>query len=77
VKGQISELPALVGTVCAVPKERKIRIASVKNRHGEADPTGRTYMELEFNGPSGQISDPKVSYQSSWTGPNYYERGEQ
>lgn len=76
VKGQISELPAVIGTICAVPKEGKIRIASVKNRHGEADPTGKTFMELDFHGPSGQISDPKVSYQSSWSGPNYYERGD-
>lgn len=79
VKGQISELPALIGTVALDAKAGKFRYASVKNRHGEADPTAKKYIELDFDGPSGRISDPKVSYQSSWTGPSYYqhERGEQ
>ena len=75
VKGQISELPALIGTICAAPAEGKLRFAAVKNRHGEADPTAKRYYELDFDGPSGRISDPKISYQSSWTGPSY-ERGD-
>lgn len=74
IKGQVTELPALVCTVCADVPAGKLRFASVKNRHGKADPTGKTYLELDFDGPSGRISDPKVSYQSSWTGPSYYER---
>lgn len=74
VKGQISELPAMIGTVCADVPAGKLRFASVKNRHGKADPTGKTYLELDFDGPSGRITDPKISYQSSWTGPSYYER---
>lgn len=78
VKGQISELPALVCTVAADSKAGKFRMAAVKNRHGEADPMARQYLELDFDGPSGRISDPKVSYQSSWAGPSYFnERGDQ
>lgn len=77
VKGQISELPALIGTVCARPQEGKLLYASVKNRHGEADPTAKRYLELNFDGPSGRITDPAtVTYESSYTGPSYYERGD-
>jgi hypothetical protein len=77
LKGQISELPALIGTVCARPQEGKLLYASVKNRHGEADPTAKRYLELDFHGPSGRITDPAtVTYESSYTGPSYYERGD-
>lgn len=79
IKGQISELPAVIGTVAADAQEGKFRLASVKNRHGEADPMAKQCMELDFHGPSGRISDPStsVSYQTSWSGPNsYYERGD-
>ncbi len=58
VKFQITELPAAVGSVCALGGRGKLLFAGLKNRHGPADPTGRSYVELDFYGASGVIQDP-------------------
>lgn len=75
VKGQVTELPALVLTVAKW--EGRLRIAPVKNRHGRSDPTAKKWFELEFDEPKGILRDippppppgvwtPTTSYVPEW-----------
>lgn len=57
IKGQITELPAVILTV-AKGEGGVLRVAAVKNRHGRSDATGKTYVELAFDEPRGILSDP-------------------
>lgn len=60
VKGQISRIPELILTLHRVTQEfggDSLRVSTVKNRAGRADPSGLTYGELEFLGDSMQIRD--------------------
>lgn len=70
VKGQISDLPATILTT-AKPVAG-LRVAAVKNRQGPSDPTGASFVELDFDGARGRLSDPRPK---TW-GPNgsWYER---
>lgn len=56
IKGQITELPAVILTVAK--GDGVLRIAAVKNRHGPSDATGKTYVELSFDEARGILSDP-------------------
>lgn len=60
VKGQIARIPEMVLTLHrddsfgAIPS---LRVSTVKNRNGKADPSGKDYAELEFSGDNMQIKD--------------------
>lgn len=60
VKGQIARVPEMVLTLHKAsagfgPDE--LRVSTVKNRGGKADPTGVSYTSLEFHQDSMQIKD--------------------
>lgn len=60
VKGQISRIPELILTLHRVSEEfggDSLRVSTVKNRAGRADPSGMDYAELEFVGDRMQIRD--------------------
>jgi RecA-family ATPase len=60
VKGQISRIPELILTMHRVTQEfgsDSLRVSTVKNRAGRADPSGLDFIELEFVGDSMQIRD--------------------
>ncbi|QFG10430.1 DnaB-like replicative helicase [Mycobacterium phage Anthony] len=60
VKGQITRIPELVLTLHRVSEQfgsDSLRVSTVKNRAGKADPSGQEYAELEFIGDSMQIRD--------------------
>lgn len=60
VKGQISRIPELILTLHRVSEEfgaDSLRVSTVKNRAGRADPSGLDYAELEFIGENMQIRD--------------------
>lgn len=60
VKGQISRIPELILTLHRVSEEfgaDSLRVSTVKNRAGIANPSGLDYAELEFIGESMQIRD--------------------
>jgi len=76
LKGQISELPALILHIAKW--QGKLRVAAVKNRNGNADPSGRTYVELDFNEARGYLSDPEPKIETSWipnTVPDWFAMG--
>lgn len=56
IKGQVTELPAVVLTFAKGPGV--LHAAAVKNRHGKADATGRTYFTLDYDEERQIISDP-------------------
>lgn len=56
VKGQITRVPEMVLTLHRV--DESLRVSTVKNRAGRADPSGQSYAELQFNGDRMGISDP-------------------
>jgi hypothetical protein len=59
VKGQITRVPELVLTLHRVqdfPND-ELRVSTVKNRGGKADPSGLNYTSLEFSGDTMQIRD--------------------
>jgi predicted ATP-dependent serine protease len=63
VKGQIHRVPEMVLTMFKKPLDNgrwALCVSAVKNRGGKADPTGESYVELEFDGPTMKVSD--VSY---------------
>lgn len=76
IKGQVTELPAVILTMAK--GERVLRVAAVKNRHDESDPTGKKYVELVFDEPKGILSDPlPVPAGPQWIPsyvPDWYER---
>lgn len=47
IQGKISQLPEMILTVAYEEATGGFRIAPVKNRNSRADPTGRTYFELQ------------------------------
>ena len=60
VKGQIGRVPELILTMHRVQQQfgaDALRVSTVKNRAGRADPSGLDYAELEFIGDSMQIRD--------------------
>lgn len=56
VKGQITELPALILTVAK--EEGKMHVCPVKNRNGESDYSGKKFVSLSFQEHCGRILDP-------------------
>jgi hypothetical protein len=77
LKGQISELPALILHIAKW--NGQLRIAAVKNRNGNADPSGRKYVTLTFDEPRGTLRDPEPEpLQTSWvpnTVPDWFAQG--
>ena len=60
VKGQITRVPEMVLTLHKKPIENGrwiLCVSPVKNRGGKADPTGQTYVELEFIGETMKVID--------------------
>ena len=60
VKGQVTRVPELVLTLHRVSQQfgsDSLRVSTVKNRYGKADPSGQDYAELEFIGDAMQIRD--------------------
>lgn len=76
VKGQVSEDPALIITVAGDPAAGVLRLAAVKNRHGMPSPDASRYYELDFDGPSGVLTDPRPRMHVPAYGGGYspYER---
>jgi predicted ATP-dependent serine protease len=54
--GKIAQIPSLICTIAA-PSDGYMAIASVKNRYGPADPSGKTAMWMEYNPATMQIKD--------------------
>jgi len=64
VKGQITRVPELVLTMHRVAQEfgpDSLRVSTVKNRFGKADPSGLDFADLEFIGDSMTIRDYEMS----------------
>ncbi|MEU4709478.1 DnaB-like helicase C-terminal domain-containing protein [Nocardia salmonicida] len=61
IKGQIGRVPEVVLTLHKVPGEYgmpdKLAVSTVKNRGGKADPSGETFVELEFEGDTMRIGE--------------------
>lgn len=60
IKGQITELPAVVLTLAK--GDGVMRVAAVKNRHGESDYSAKKYVELSFEESKGIVKDKVVEY---------------
>lgn len=56
VKGQITRVPEMVLTLYR-PEEDRLGVSAVKNRGGKNDPSGKSPVELEFDGERMKISD--------------------
>lgn len=68
VKGQISRIPELIVTLHRVKQEfgpDLLRVSTVKNRAGVANPSGVDFAELEFVGDSMQIRDSGLTMDRS------------
>jgi hypothetical protein len=63
IKGQISELPAVILTLSKGPGV--MRVAAVKNRHGESDYSGKNFIELEFDESKGIVRDKVVEWRNA------------
>lgn len=60
IKGQIGRVPELVLTLHKVPEQfgpAELRVSTVKNRSGRADPSGYEYVALDFTPETMQIKD--------------------
>ena len=60
VKGQIARVPETVLTLHKISDEfgpASLRVSTVKNRYGKADPSGNDFVCLEFSGDNMQIKD--------------------
>ncbi|MBM7771946.1 hypothetical protein JOD54_002150 [Actinokineospora baliensis] len=61
VKGQITRVPETVLTLFRKPGDDfnpdALCVSTVKNRGGKADPSGQTYVELDFDGATMNIRD--------------------
>ena len=61
IKGQIGRVPEMILTLHRVPSTfgpaDTLRVSTVKNKYGAADPTGSSYASLEFVGRTMQIRD--------------------
>lgn len=58
LKNQVGRVPEMVLTLHR-PYPDMLRVSTVKNRSGKADPSGNTYVELDFQGDHMAISDTK------------------
>ncbi|MFF7588605.1 AAA family ATPase [Kitasatospora purpeofusca] len=63
VKGQIGRVPEMILTLHKIEgipgvESDKLCVSTVKNRGGRADPSGQTFVELEFDGDRMRIADP-------------------
>ncbi len=63
IKGQIARVPEMVLTLHRVEQYGKesLRVSTVKNRGGKADPSGLSWVGLEFVGDAMQIRDVKCN----------------
>lgn len=60
IKQQIGRVPEMILTMYRYSPgfgPDKLRVSTVKNRNGKSDPSGRLYVELDFEGETMQISD--------------------
>jgi predicted ATP-dependent serine protease len=59
IQGKVSQVPALVLTTAQeqVGDNNYLCVAPVKNRYGKADPTGMSYLRLQFNPEAMQVQD--------------------
>lgn len=60
VKGQIARVPEMVLTLHKISEQfgpSALRVSTVKNRAGKADPSGFDWVELDFWGDTMQIKD--------------------
>ena len=57
VKGQITALPEVVLTLHQPDLEHTIGVSAVKNRGGKPDPSGRSFVSLDFDGSRMSITD--------------------
>lgn len=61
IKGQIGRVPELVLTLHRIGNEYgpdQFNVSTVKNRAGQADPSGLDFVTLDFVGGTMQITDP-------------------
>lgn len=63
VKDQISRVPEMVLSLFR-PDDETLGVSAVKNRGGKPDPSGKSYVELDFDGGRMKISDPAPRGQS-------------
>lgn len=61
VKDQIGRVPEMILTLFR-PERNMLGVSTVKNRGGKNDPSGKSYVELEFEGERMRISDIRSSY---------------
>ncbi|MEV7908498.1 hypothetical protein, partial [Streptomyces anulatus] len=67
IQGKVSQLPALILTVAN--DGAYMRIACVKNRYGQADPSAQTYVTLKADLARMSLSEPAVNdYWSQFKG---------
>ena len=60
VKGQIGRVPEMILTLHRVGSQfgvGSLNVSTVKNRAGVADPSGKDFVSLEFDGPTMSIKD--------------------
>lgn len=61
IKGQISRVPSLILTLHKGMEDvygvKELRVSTVKNRGGKADPSGEEFVGLKFDGDRMQITD--------------------
>lgn len=60
IKGQIGRVPEMILTMHKIAEgygSDSLRVSTVKNRAGKADPSGEDFAELEFNGDTMTIKD--------------------
>lgn len=57
IHGKVSQLPSLILTLGYSPEQGTLRVASVKNRFGPMDSTGKDYIGLAVNFGAVQIND--------------------
>lgn len=79
IKGQVTELPSVVLTLCK--RQGQLLIAPVKNRHGKADASGRSYLTLDYDEDTQIIRDsmPAEEVPTVWNMkrdvPDWFGRG--
>ena len=69
VKGQISRVPEMILTIHKESYDGQpdtLKVSTVKNRGGKADPSGNTFAELQFIGDMMQISDINHGQNLTW-----------
>jgi predicted ATP-dependent serine protease len=64
IKGQIGRVPEMVLTLHRTAgtefESETLNVSTVKNRGGPADPSGNSFVELDFNGEHVLISDKQI-----------------